>query len=395
MSHFEVVIAGGGVAALETVLALRDRAPRVEITLVAPNDHFVYRPWQMVTPFRAREARRLDLTDFCEDNGVRLVHGSLHEVDAAGSAIATEAGQRLGYDALIAAVGARPEPVSDPYLSLLGRDGENHVARLIKQIRCGEVRTLAIAIPSTRTWPLPGYEVALLAAHDARERDLELSVVIFSAEGRPLEVFGAEVSEAAARILSDAGVDVVPGASGQLPHARGARNAPHAPGFDRVLVVPELSGPSIPGLPCDEAGFVKVMSTMQVEGLPGVFAVGDATTFPVKQGGIAAQQADRAVGQIAGLSGRPEPATPDAVEIHGMLVAGRRAHQNAYLYLSARLENGQVRESRVSDAPTWAPPAKIAARYLGPYLDKAWGAIEPGVADWHAWSYTETTSSGN
>lgn len=45
MSGFRVVICGGGVAAIEGMLRLRALAgDRVEVTLVAPNDEFVYRP---------------------------------------------------------------------------------------------------------------------------------------------------------------------------------------------------------------------------------------------------------------------------------------------------------------------------------------------------------------
>jgi sulfide:quinone oxidoreductase len=48
-----VLIAGGGVAALEATLALRALADeRVAITLVAPESDFVYRPLAVAEPFR-------------------------------------------------------------------------------------------------------------------------------------------------------------------------------------------------------------------------------------------------------------------------------------------------------------------------------------------------------
>ena len=47
-----VVVAGGGVAAIEAILALHDAAgDRVSITLVAPQEDFLYRPMSVGEPF--------------------------------------------------------------------------------------------------------------------------------------------------------------------------------------------------------------------------------------------------------------------------------------------------------------------------------------------------------
>ena len=40
------------------------------------------------------------------------------------------------------------------------------------------------------------------------------------------------------------------------------------------------------------------------------------------------------------------------------------------LYLIARLAAGQEPSFEVSDEPIWSPPAKIAAKYLAPYLEE-------------------------
>ena len=57
---FRVVIAGGGVAALEAALALHELAgERVATTLVAPNPEFVYRPLLVHEPFTAAVHRQL------------------------------------------------------------------------------------------------------------------------------------------------------------------------------------------------------------------------------------------------------------------------------------------------------------------------------------------------
>jgi sulfide:quinone oxidoreductase len=159
--------------------------------------------------------------------------------------------------------------------------------------------------------------------------------------------------------------------------------------FDRVVAVPQLVGPAIAGLPADADGFLPITVHAQVSGVERVYAAGDATDFPVKQGGIAAQQADAAAESIAALAGLAAPPQPFDTHIHGMLLAGRENHQHRYLYLSAHIEGGVARDSRISETPTWSPVAKIAARYLGPYLDKVWAVELPGVANWHAWSFTD------
>src|SRR5438270_8586009 len=74
----QVLIAGGGVAALEATLALRAlAADRVEIELVAPEREFTYRPLSVAEPFRVAEMRRFPLERLVHAAGARLREGSL------------------------------------------------------------------------------------------------------------------------------------------------------------------------------------------------------------------------------------------------------------------------------------------------------------------------------
>src|SRR6185503_14867912 len=68
-----VVIAGGGVAALEAVIALRDLAgERVDITMLAPEEDFVFKPLSVGEPFALGDAQRLPLKKFARDLSVEL-----------------------------------------------------------------------------------------------------------------------------------------------------------------------------------------------------------------------------------------------------------------------------------------------------------------------------------
>ena len=70
--RYRVLIAGGGVAALEAMVALRRLAEeRVDIELLAPDRDFFYRPLAVAEPFGAGEAFRFDLRALATGCGAR------------------------------------------------------------------------------------------------------------------------------------------------------------------------------------------------------------------------------------------------------------------------------------------------------------------------------------
>jgi sulfide:quinone oxidoreductase len=136
---------------------------------------------------------------------------------------------------------------------------------------------------------------------------------------------------------------------------------------ESVVALPELVARCVPGLPVDGDGFIAVDDQGRVGGLAGVYAAGDATSFPVKHGSIAAQQADTAAAAIARAAGADLAPEPFAPVLHGILLGAERP-----LYLTARLSpSGHPLDSQASEEPLWHPPGKIAARRLGPYLHHA------------------------
>src|SRR3954468_11691383 len=102
-----VLVAGGGVAALESVLALRSLAgDRVTVELLAPGSAFSHRPYSVRSPFTGDAAPQIsfDRTHL----GQRHHRGALAGVDAARHEVLTTDGGRLPYDRLIVATGAQP-----------------------------------------------------------------------------------------------------------------------------------------------------------------------------------------------------------------------------------------------------------------------------------------------
>src|SRR5690349_7201882 len=102
-----VVIAGGGIAALEALMALHDRAEeRVRITLVAPADQFVLKPLQTAEPFSVDHVRRYPLADIAERFGARYVRDAVREVVAQKRIVVCASGEELSYDVLVLTPGA-------------------------------------------------------------------------------------------------------------------------------------------------------------------------------------------------------------------------------------------------------------------------------------------------
>jgi sulfide:quinone oxidoreductase len=102
-----------------------------------------------------------------------------------------------------------------------------------------------------------------------------------------------------------------------------------------------------------------------VRGIEGVFAAGDATAFPIKQGGVAAQQADavaEAIAYAAGADISPQPFRPI---LRGTLLTGTVAR-----YLRADISGTAGDNSMISTEALWWPPNKLCGRYLAPYLSQ-------------------------
>ena len=106
-----VVVAGGGIAALEALTGLHALAgDRVKATLLAPERSFSYRPLSTAVPFTFRAERTRSLEKLARDLGADFVRDGLAQVDEARGRILTHDGDFLPFDALVLAVGAHVKP---------------------------------------------------------------------------------------------------------------------------------------------------------------------------------------------------------------------------------------------------------------------------------------------
>jgi sulfide:quinone oxidoreductase len=363
--HRRVVIAGGGVAGVEALLALRSLLTVAEAHLIAPNRQFVYQPLAVGEPFGLAETHLSELAEIAADQSAKLHVDALERVDGEQRRVHLASGAELPYDALILAVGARRRHWLDGALHFGGAGDAPAFRSLLERFERGTVQRLAFVNPPGASWTLPLYELALLtASHFADSGVTGVELTLITPEPDPLGAFGPTAGQMLRNLLADRGIALKAGtyteelSDGEL-HLRPAGKL----GVDEVVTLAELEGPALAGVPADAAGFIIVDDHCRVTGLEDVYAAGDGTTFPVKQGGIATQQADAAVEAIAAQMGAPVVAEPLRPTLRGMLLTGI-----APTYLRARISGTTGDSFEVASSPLWWPPTKVAGRYLSPYL---------------------------
>lgn len=359
----EVVVAGGGVAALELVLALNDLArERVAATVLAPETDFTYRPPSFGEPFSLGHAERYRLARLADDLGARLVPDGLAAVVPERHEIRTTSGVMLSYDTLVLAVGAQPVPPFQHAITVGSEDTADALSTLVSDLELGRVRSVAFVVPSGASWTLPLYELAIMTARHGWLKGInDARYWIVTPETEPLAIFGTATSLVVHEMLEPEGItfigsiraDVQDGAVLLYPRAERID-------VDRIVCLPLLEGPRTPGVPADADGFIPVDAAGRVPGMPDVYAIGDATAFAIKQGGLACQQADAVAELIAASVGAPVDPTPFRPVLRGKLMTGGR---DRFLRLAGGQSPGEV-----SEQPLWWPPTKIAGRYLSAYL---------------------------
>jgi sulfide:quinone oxidoreductase len=370
--RFRAVIAGAGVAGLEALLALRALAgERVEIDLLAPNDAFEFRPLFVAEPFGLELRSRLELEPILAEAGARHIREALASVDPAARSVRTASGDEIGYDALLVALGARPSEAVPGALTFASAAQRGRFGELLTGLGRRGSKRLAFVVPAQATWSIAAYELALLTAAESAMRGLKgVELSLITHESEPLELLGAPASQLVSARLEEAGVELRR-ASAPLEFADGMvriRDAEPIPA-DHAVALPGLEVAELPGLSQGPRGFVRTDVRMHVEGLEHVWAAGDVTSFPIKQGGLAAQQADVAARSIAVLAGVHAPALPFQPVLRAALITGGPLE-----FLRSGGSGGTAAGARA----LWWPPSKIAGSYLGPLLARAAGEAEEG-----------------
>lgn len=368
MRPARVVIAGGGFAALEVALALRAMAEeRVDLTLISPNATFAYRPAATVEAFRNERPLTYDLREIALDLSATYHRGTIEAVAHQAQLVRLQSGARLDYDFLVLAVGARARIAVPGAMTFRDQRDLARFKILLGDLRAGAVRRLVFAVPSHHTWALPVYELALQSALHATRHAVDVQITLVTPERTPLEAFGTHPSRAVADLLAERDIRFLGRSTAHSVRRDGSlelqSDAPVR--ADRVVAIPELRGQRITGVPGSWSGFTPTDSYGRVEGLPNVYAAGDMTTFPIKQGGLAAQQADVIAQTIAADLGAQVKALREP-----RILRARLLHGDGALVLRTELDAlGHATESTIEHRETRrAADLKVFGRYLTPYL---------------------------
>jgi sulfide:quinone oxidoreductase len=360
----DIVIAGGGVAGLEALLALHAMAgDSVRLSVVAPDPEFSYRPLAVAEPFALGHAHRVPLSRFAEETSAELVIDAVVEVDDGGGEVRLRDGRVLGFEALLLAPGGRAAAGLEGATTWWPGGDSDDYRGLLRDIDEGYTKRLAIVVPPGAVWPLPAYELALMTAGEARQMGHDdVQVIIVTPERGPLSLFGQEAGAAVTEELRWAGVELRTGVMARADRG-GLLLEPGGERLDvqRVFAVPRVLGPGIEGVPTDEEGFIRAGDDARVEGCERTWAAGDGVVSPVKFGGLATHQARVAASAIARLAGVEDAPDPGEAVLHGRLLVGHR---------SRRLRGRGDAEG----APLWWPQGKVAGEYLPRWL------AEHGVA---------------
>jgi sulfide:quinone oxidoreductase len=365
--RFSVLIAGGGVAGLEAAFALRELArDGVAVTMLSAGEDFVYRPLSIGEPFNRSYAEHYDLAGLATEAGAELVHGTLTHVDSEARIAHTAEGAKLHYDALLVATGARIEAAYEHATNVDDVHMDDLLHGLVQDIEEGYAHQLAIVVPAPMPWPFPAYELALMASERAYDMQTELAISLLTPERMALEVFGDQASRQVAALLAERHIELVTSAYCEVsqPQQVVVRPGGRVVHASRVVALPRLLGPRLTGLPTDGGGFLPVDEYGRVRGVDGVWAAGDATDVPIKQGGVAAQLAVVAARSIAERAGAVVQPIPFAPYVEGVLMTGGTPR-----YLRADPAwPGPAGESIFTQVPRAIAPPKIAAAYLAPHL---------------------------
>jgi sulfide:quinone oxidoreductase len=364
-----VVVAGGGFAAAELMLALGALAEdRVAVELITPSTELALRPAATGIPFELSRVDRYDLASLAHEVGAVVRRDTVEAVAPRARRLRLRSGAAVEYDALVLALGARARAAIPGAVTFRDQRDAHLIAGVVGDLRTHGGRRVAFAAPSGVSWTLPLYELALLTAAEIDRHDLAVETTLITPEATPLQAFGPEVSRRIASLLADKGIRRLRGVAHSVGRGRLTLTSGEAVQADHVVAVPRLVGRRVAGVPADWNGFVATDEHGRVRDLPDVFAAGDMTQFQLKQGGLATQQADVIATVLAARAG----AGVQVPQVRHVLRT-RLLVPDGPLYLRAELDGAgrplpATEGPQISEEALWWPPAKLYGRYLSPWM---------------------------
>ena len=290
-----VLILGGGVGGLVTANELRAKLSKEHrVVLVDRESAFVFSPsllWLMTGDRTAAKISR-PLARL-EKKGIELIRGEIEAIDPKRREVIVQ-GQTLTVDYIVLALGADLAPDSVPGLSNAGHNfyslaGAESFKDALDKFSGGAIVVLT-ATPAYKC-PAAPYEAAMLLEAACRKRGIrnDTEIHLYSAEPGPMGVAGPDVSKAVRQMVESKGIQYHP--EHQIAHVDGpARLLKFVNGveanYDLLAYVPPHRAPGVvraAGL-TSESGWIPVNRSTLETAFPGVYALGDVVSIPLKLG---------------------------------------------------------------------------------------------------------------
>lgn len=313
----------------------------------------------------------------------------------------------LGYDRLVIATGADMRPVEIPGLRehavTVWTPAEMlklraALGRLVEDGKAGRQRRLLFLIPPNNRCSGPLYEMVLMTDTWLRRQGVrgQVDMTWTTYEQSYIQAFGPRLNTVVTDEFEERGIHGFRGWTvsevepGLVRYQGGATRA-----FDLLVSFPPyVARERYPSLPADDRGFIRVEpESRRVKGHPGVFAVGDAADFPIKQAFLALLQADAAAEQIvAEVEGRAPGLSFEPMSMCVMEELNRATFAQVPLkYTGDPLKPVTVATEdsdhyKVGVSPLW----RLGKKVLGLYLPWRFGNGEP----FHAGFAWETMDVG-
>jgi len=404
-SKTRVLILGGGFAALETAFLLHMRThDACEISLVADDDRFLFRPNTIYIPFGADpESLYVELAKPLARRAIAMERGAVASVDAQQQKVALQDGRELRYDHLVIATGAGMSPQEVPGLrehasTIWTPETMLELGVRFRALRDdaldGRAQRVLFLVPPNNKCAGPLYEIAfMLETWLRREHARDAIQISYSTyESSYIQAFGPRLHEVVETEFADRTID---GHTDETVATVTPDTAVYTDGSKRefdllVAFPPYVAAVQYEGLPSDDRGFLKTdADTRQVRDHPDVYAPGDAGDFPVKQAFLALLQSDAVAEHLAArITGRRFTSAFDPVSMCVMEMFDKATFAQVPLEVTGdpahpvRVRPGADGEYKVGVSPLW----RLGKKMLGFYLPMRFGAGEPfhAGAGWKA-----------
>jgi sulfide dehydrogenase [flavocytochrome c] flavoprotein subunit len=362
----KVIIVGGGTAGATAAKYIRRADSSVDVTIIEPNEHYYtcYMSNEVLSGHRTMESIKVGY-DGLKGHGIKVVHDTVVDIDAAGKKVMTAGGQTMSYDRCIVAPGIsfrdNIEGYDDAAMEAMPHAWKagNQTVLLRKQLEAmPDGGVVAIAAPPNPFRCPPGpYERACQIAMYLQEKKPKSKLIIMDSKDKFSKM--GLFTQAFDKYFKDTIEWVGASKGGKVTRVDAANNTLYAGDtahkVDVANVIPAQKAGAIAekaGL-TDDSGWCPIdgrtfESTMQ----KGIHVIGDASiAAPLPKSGYAANSEGKAAAAavVAMLKGE-EPGDPSLVNTCYSIVGPNDAISVAMVY---DLQEGKL--SKVSGSGGLTP----------------------------------------